>query len=652
MTAAQSTGRRPRIAFAAILVQMGIANAADLTPLPLEKLLDMRVVAASSYEQLVAEAPSAVSVITAQDIRVHGYRTLADALASLPGLYVTADQTWRYLGSRGFNRIGDYNSRFQLSVNGLRTNDAVYDMAYLGTEFPLDMELIERIEFAPGPGSSIYGSNAMLGVINVITRSTSELEGPRVATAAGSNNQRELAVSFGKRFESGLDVLASVSGLRGEGEDYYFREFDFASTGGGVAAGANGERYKRGYLQASYGNFDLEVLGGRREKDSPSIYFSSDFLRRDRNVDSLGFATLRYRRMIAQATTVEARVNAGRYDFTGIYAATGALDSRDDATGRWRGAELRVVSTYWDSHKVVAGAEVQQDYRLDQRNADAEVTYLDRHDSGRRVAGYIQDEIRLDGRWLINAGLRHDHYYSAGSSTSPRLALIGGVAPATTVKLLYGQAFRAPNAYELYYQSDTFVSNATLGAEHMRSTEAVLEQQLGETLHWRASIFHYRFADLIEQVEEGGEFVFRNVDSVRARGVEVAANVLLPAGVHARASASFVDACGPDGLRLTNSPRYTATASVDAPLFGSGIRGALGMSAVGPRLDRDRGEIPAVLLTNLVFTTQRPWHGASLSLGIYNLFDRDNRSPVGEFFAPAQVPGAGRSVRLAMEWRH
>jgi iron complex outermembrane receptor protein len=643
-----------RAAFILLLLAQGAAHAdTDLTGLPLERLLEMRVIAASSYEQTAVEAPSAVSIITADEIRSRGYRTVADALASLPGLYVTNDLSYSYLGSRGFNRIGDYNSRFLLSVNGLRTNDALYDMAYIGSEFPLDMALIERIEFAPGPGSSIYGSNAMLGVINIVTRSGADLSGLRIASAVGSDGLRELATSFGRRYDSGLEVLASVSGLRSAGQDFHFPIFDTPETRGGLATGQGGEHYRRGYLRATYEGFDLEMFGGRRDKNAPSVYAGLDFLSNENKiVDNMGFAAIRYQRQVGADTRVEARLSTSRYDYAGIYPYTGGINNRDDAHARSQAGELRVVSTLWEGNKVVAGMEVEDDTRLDQRNADPGVVYLDRHDSGRHSAMYAQDELRIADRWLLNAGLRYDKYYTFGSSVNPRLALIGEVSPGTNVKFLYGSAFRAPNSYELYYQANSAATSPALGPERSRSIEAVIEQQLGERLRWRASLFHYRFDSLIDQVAEDGILVFRNQGSVTGHGAEFSATVMLPADIRANASASLEDVRQDDGQRSINSPRYTAKLALEAPLAGSGLRGAVDLTAIGPRLDRNRGNVAASITTNLVLTSQRPWHGARFSFALYNLLDRHNSEPVSDYFAPAQVPSLARSLRIGIEWRY
>ena len=167
----------------------GITSAyaqADMVDLPLEQLMQMQVTTASRYAQTALEAPAAVSVVTAEDIRLFGYRSLAEVLASMRGLYVSYDRAYHYLGTRGFATPGDYNTRVLLLVNGVRLNDNLYDQANIGTDFPIDLDLIERVEFVSGPGSAVYGANAFFGVVNVITRDGHQLPGPQVAVEAGS----------------------------------------------------------------------------------------------------------------------------------------------------------------------------------------------------------------------------------------------------------------------------------------------------------------------------------------------------------------------------------------------------------------------------------------------------------------------------------
>ena len=122
-------------------------DVADLTALPIEQLMQVQVVtSASKYAQAANEAPANVSVVTAADIKAYGWRTLADILGSLPGLYTNYDRSYNTLGARGFLRAGDYDTRFLLLIDGHRTNDPIFDQAAVGTEAILNVDLIERVE--------------------------------------------------------------------------------------------------------------------------------------------------------------------------------------------------------------------------------------------------------------------------------------------------------------------------------------------------------------------------------------------------------------------------------------------------------------------------------------------------------------------------
>ena len=142
----------------------------DLSEATLEQLGTMKVYSASKHLQAASDAPSSVTVVTADEIQKYGYRTLADILKTVPGFFVTNDRNYSSVGVRGFARPGDYNTRILLLVDGHRLNDNVYDEAMIGTEFPINIDLIQRVEVIRGPVSSLYGSNALFAVINIITR--------------------------------------------------------------------------------------------------------------------------------------------------------------------------------------------------------------------------------------------------------------------------------------------------------------------------------------------------------------------------------------------------------------------------------------------------------------------------------------------------
>ncbi|HEY2083120.1 MAG TPA: TonB-dependent receptor plug domain-containing protein [Verrucomicrobiae bacterium] len=182
------------------------AHAADLTDLDITNLMEIPITTASKYEQKPTEAPASTTVITSEDIKRYGYRTLGDALASVPGFYVSYDRNYQFLGARGVN-LGDFNSRILLLVDGHRINSDLTDGAFIDTAFILDVDLIERIEIVRGPGSVLYGDNAFFGVINVITRRANSVNGAEVSGSYGEFNTYQTRVSVGKIFTNGMELL-------------------------------------------------------------------------------------------------------------------------------------------------------------------------------------------------------------------------------------------------------------------------------------------------------------------------------------------------------------------------------------------------------------------------------------------------------------
>ena len=159
-----------------LLIVMAAPAVRAQQPLPelsLEELMRMdagRVYGASERLQPSTEAPASVSFITAEEIARFGYRTLADILRGVRGMYVTEDRNFSLIGVRGFATPGDYNSRILLLVNGHRMNDNVFGQAEIGAEFGLDPAMFERVEVIRGPAASIYGDSAFFAVVNVITK--------------------------------------------------------------------------------------------------------------------------------------------------------------------------------------------------------------------------------------------------------------------------------------------------------------------------------------------------------------------------------------------------------------------------------------------------------------------------------------------------
>ena len=224
------------LAVAVVLGSPAIAQAQEaLDPLDLslEELLEVEVYSTSEYVRSVRQSPSRVTTVTAEEIKAQGYQTIADILRAFPGLYITYDREYSYLGTRGLSREEDYNTRILFLVDGHRLNENIYESMLLGTEAILDVELIDRLEFIPGPGAAIlHGQNAFFGVVNIVTKAGAHVDGFQLAGDVGSAGTTKLRATYGKQLDNGLDILLSASRYNRDGRDLYFEAFKEA---GGVA---------------------------------------------------------------------------------------------------------------------------------------------------------------------------------------------------------------------------------------------------------------------------------------------------------------------------------------------------------------------------------------------------------------------------------
>ena len=248
------------------------------------------VFGAARREQRVTEAPSSVTIVTAEDIRTFGWRTLAEALSSVRGFYVTNDRNYTYVGVRGFGRPSDYNNRVLVLVNGHRYNDNVYDQALLGHEFPIDLSLVDRIEVIRGPGSALYGTSAFFAVINLVLRPGGAVGGSESSIEVGSFDTYRLRTSYGRRSASGVDSLFSVSHLSSDGQSLlYFPEYDEPDFNFGVNRDADRESATSLFGSVGRGRFTVQGAYGSRRKVVPTGSYETTLDDSNFTVDSRGW---------------------------------------------------------------------------------------------------------------------------------------------------------------------------------------------------------------------------------------------------------------------------------------------------------------------------------------------------------------------------
>lgn len=645
-----------------LLIATGLGNShartlsdEEASWLPLEALVDVEIASADKYIRKLSGAASSAVVVDAEDIRRHGYRNLADLLQTLPGLYVTNDRNYSYLGSRGVGLVGDWNSRILFLVDGHRINENVYDGAYIGHDFIVDLALVDRVEYVAGPAASMfYGNNAFFGVVNVITKTGKQIDGGRVDLSVGSHRAQKQTLSYGKQHENGLDVVISASRLDIRGQDLYIPEFN------GVAPRGDYEEADKFFTKVTHGEWSFQLAHGERKKGIPNApYLQVFFDPRNHSHDAQTFASLQFNRQLESDALFSAKIYQGQYDYSGdyIYADNGQrYINRDVAKGRWQGGEVKYVSATRNGHQWLIGAEYRASPARYQRNFDIDgATILDDRRSDQAWAVYGHDTIKLKQDLTLDLGLRYDRPPYGQGRLNPRFGLIYDWRPETTLKLLYGSAFRSPNVSELHYDINyNFLPNPQLRAETIRSLEAQLEHRPNAASRWLATLFENRINGLVSNVYQGvgddgargtADDVYRleNSQQLHSRGLELRYEQQLDGG-RFNAAYTLQQSDFSDGSRLENSPRHLAKLNWRQPLLATGIHWALGLQYIGPRQNYANQRVAGAVLGQLAFsgrlTRQIDW-----SLAIFNLLDRRYNDPAGLANAPVgYVRQDGRTV--------
>ena len=664
----------------ALLIVLGFsaqnlrAAPADLTELSLEQLLTVEVSSASKYSQRTGDAPSAVQIISREDIHLHGWRTLSEALSSLPGIYINNDRVYDFPGARGFQIPGDYNTRFLLLIDGQRNNDNIYQQALTGSEGWLDMSVIERIEYIPGPGSTIYGSNAMFGVINVITRSAKKIAQSQVATYTsklGLTGVNGLTSQTLGDHDTGLLLQFSAEHQAGHDQTYtdplgqLYRADGSAATDGmahGMDSGSNRHLMVRmDHQGVDHQKWSFKLINHERTITPSSAPYATAFDDPSLKINDGGtqFSASVHHDLSANRSLF-ARLGYTDWHYRATYPYLDPVyyHNYDDSRGQTVDGEFH-YQLESGAHHLLTGLELARDLLARQRNfnstpiaGSAEVNI---NPLVNRTGLFVQDEWRLNKTWLLSLGLRRDDATASNAKYSPRLGVIWQPNPEWTAKLLSGRAYRSANAYESQFgNGQNYLSNPNLQPETIRTTEGVLEWLNSEQMRWQFSLYDNRLNKLIRQVDTGAGFQYQNGGRVRVYGAELGVEKITAASLKLRASLTGSHARNELGAAQENSPAWTAKTSVSTPAFYHSAYFAAEVQVIGRRSytwNAAPYHVGTEVLANATMTFPNVWaKGLQAQLRITNLFDRAVQHPAAEEMSSPSVPQNGRNLMAKLEY--
>lgn len=641
------------------------------------------VVGAAKREQSLGSVASAVTVVSADRIRRFGYRTVGEAVAGVAGAYLVDNRLSYSIGIRGLQIPGDFNNRLLVLIDGASVNEGWGAFAGLGFDALVGIDDISRIEVIRGPVSSVYGTNAFFGIINIVTRGASEQ--PRAWARAAYNTIAGPTTSAG--FAVGgvhEQVRGSVHFMDRVGETLSLGIPD----GGRLEADAS--RAFIAGLVGAYGGSFVQVRASRWNRESPfAPYDVNPLFDPYQQFDTHVLAEGGHTRELSERFTLAARAYANIYDFSDTSPAYDPATPPDntplDTTGSARtiGSEIRGRAQLTDKVGVTAGTEVA--YARTRSTAFYQGFEDDKIivPSNFVIAGvYTEAEAQVTKRLGFTGGVRLDHYNElvgaapqARSRVSPRAALFLAEPNAYGLKLLYAEGFRNPSAYEGKFDDGSdFKANPDIGAETIRSLEAVLWAKPRAGLSTRLSGWYWDARDIVEQApapDDPALLQFQNITRYVSAGVEAEASLRTSSGWYAFGGLAYAHVGSEDAMgdvvygSVANAPAITASGGVSTPRLFGYAHLSTQLDVIGPRPTRP-DETGAASPDSPAWAG---WHwtlyvpnlkGFDVTAGVRNVLGKRDLLPApGDYDRSApdvltvpRIPGEGREIYVKVGYAY
>lgn len=590
----------------------------DLTQLPLEQLLDTEVLGAARFARQITDAASAVSVLTAQDIQALGLRTLGEVLDQMRGLHLTTDLDYMYLGARGIGGPGAYAGRVLMLVDGIAAVDNLFDQVFLGQDGLLDPALIERIEYAPGAGSAMYGNNAFLGVINIVTRRGRDLDGVEAAVAAGSNQDRQARLSAGRRLADNREWLASVT----------LRRNDSVPTSEVGHLPMPGQADSLSYFfKGQWDDIDLQALGSRRSVQRNYPWDPAD----DRHTDGGDVLALGHQHAWDNGwqTLLRAQWGAQKYDYTLNWPGAGDYEGNIRSNGRWWSLEGQAGYAGWPDHRLALGLRLRADPVLRYREQDNQGYLLQDGMRRKSVSVSAEEEWRLAPDWRLTLGLRGDRRSHVDWTASPHAALVWWATPDWQVKASVGRATRFASAAE-----EGFGEAPQTHGERALHRELVTEYR-HDDLRLLASVYRSSVRQLIWPDPQ--------IDQLSSHGLELEGEWQWR-GLRLRASQVVQHSSNNLGEGLPYAPRHIGKLQLSVPLGSERWRLSSALRHTGAYLGAAGTRVPTSTRIDLTLLGLKAVAGLDLTVGWCNVGNSPEHTLDGYYSTP---PDPARRARYA-----
>jgi iron complex outermembrane receptor protein len=632
------------------------------------------VVGASKREQSLGTVASAVTVIPAAQLRRFGYRTLAEALRSVVGLYIVDDRMVERVGIRGVQLLGDANTRILVLIDGSTVNEPWSQYVDTGVALPIDMDDVARVEVIRGPVSSVYGTNAFFGIINIVTIEADKSERMYARTGASSFGRVTGNAGFGVGTVN-RQIRGFASWFGRGGETLTYPEFGAGSLG---ETGADGIDAIKGAAIVHFDRLFFQVRAAQRTRELPGApYDSVAGSAGNENVDQHILSEIGYTRELGSTLTLATRGYVNRYQQdSALDVDYGAADDgmtgfSSMGTSLWYGGEVRgqwaaLAAGLLD---VTAGLAAEVTTTESEAYEGQDTAGAARVEKDFSIQGVYSEVSAAPLSWLAaTAGVRFDRNSEFKNKLSPRGALFFTRGKSYGLKLLYAQGFRNPSVYEaLYDDGARYVPAASaLFPEVITSYEVVAWGRPFPGFHVRLSAFRW---DLEKIIEKNSVFIGNhpvtmdpinaprlqfqnNFSGLRSQGGELETSYRDTRGWIGFVNATFATVEeSPEFLpeKVENSPVITANVGVSSPLWLDKLHLSTELGYLGERDTREDGVTAAAHVSWNATVFLPNVSGFDVTIGARNLLGQREKIPaqidydrLDRTLRVLTVPGAGR----------
>lgn len=651
------------------------------------------LVTATKRPTTLRKAPAIATIITADEIRNMGARNLLDVLKMVPGFGISINEFGaNMLEVRGI-RTGT-SEKILVMIDGHSLNKNINASALYNVADMLPMENIRQVEVVRGPGSALYGNSAFVATINIITRNAEEINGLEIKAGGGSFDSFKGNLVGGKTIGEKLTVSGSLDHYQTNGPKLTIESDALSGTQFSLAPGAPNLNFKQtdAFLKVGYGDLSFRghYLTRRKEPYIGAAAALTDDSSKD-NVENY-WGELAYGLHPTEELSVNMKLLFDYYEqdpyvkvypngFTINIPAFGinwvypnGMVGKPLVKNRTIGGELQVDWDIFEGNHLIAGLSFEELQQYDVKqlanfdpltggppSALQEVANWNK-DSNRQIfATYLQDEWQLLEHVSLTTGLRYDHYSDFGDTFNPRVGLVWSFLENADLKLLYGQAFRAPNFQELYnINNSVVVGNPNLKPERIETYEASLAWRLNRFFAANLNYFNSTIDDQIGWIPSttpGQAAVNANIGKSETQGVEMGLNGAYGPDLYWKLNYAWQDPRDANtDQKLPYVPSHRASGSINyAPVKYLNLHTDVLWTGPRPRPQGDnRPEMPDYTTVDLAMTLKNFYDTLEIQATLRNIFDQRYKDPDTSGFknsVPGDYPREGISGFVTASYR-